>query len=936
MTRRDRNTLVKWIIGLIIGGVVLFIVIVSVVLSLVLNQQFYENRLDLSWWTYFTMDNAAILWVPLITIVVIAAVVTVLNPLTSSTLTLVFGIFRRRLRPKKRNCLIWNYAVVAGVGGLVMGWVLGFWFDAGFGIFVANRVNISYEFFPTVFAALSYPLNPGMMDPNVLFAYTYILRPFIVVVIIGIIAKLVLDQVNSIAFRERRGTNALKLAGTVGLVISMCFLIGWLLLPSAAFDVISSTAVLSVVVGFFASLVIGMMFYIVGTVNPERYRGDRFYKSFITLVIISIIILPMVFVAIAGIRSLQYEARWPEWVWQTKLTTQIAETRNAAGIADYEELTTQQLIDNQTASGTSDEEIIPHIRMFDHDASRISMEIQIGSSWENLADSDIVYVNGSEYWVAPRRISPSSELDMTWVQEHIIYTHSRGFVALNPVTGEILDSAAYETVFGVPWNDSIYFGEQPDNGYTILNIPQYDEIENITYTGEPDITLDGFLNWWHIEDWSFKTFAPTDYLVRRNLQDRIGGILLPNMYIGDDPYLVFDANNSKMYYCVDIILAFPSFSGYIQSDIVRWLGVVLIDTKSGTMNFYENGNITSNLPYDFLNIYAQMYDWQPMPSWLIDQIKYPEELIEYQLTVDYTYHVTERSTWKNEDDFFELPENTDLYYIIYDVGYGLSYVGASMVEFSGAEVPNLVGFYIIENGDVLQENLGRTTFYRNGTAGQTSMIGLDPAISAYSQADANFLKLKLHYRFGNKLIYPLAGSLYYVIPVYEITGEAKQTLVRVALVNAFDPNDIGIGNSTMEAYHDLNVTVQIPPGVLSINVLQAPPIIYEGIYEDVELLVNNGYPDQSFNVSIEISTGYALFNVSFAGQEITPVTGGGFYNYSIANITLLPTQYTGLIPKVSGLVAGGQPYSPVNYAVNLYNETGALIDSEQRTLLIYP
>ena len=146
---------------------------------------------------------------------------------------------------------------------------------------------------------------------------------------------------------------------------------------------------------------------------------------------------------------------------------------------------------------------------------------------------------------------------------------------------------------------------------------------------------------------------------------------------------------------MDIILAFPSFSGYTQSSIVRWLGVVLVDTALGTMNFYSYDNSSNYLPYDFLQVYMDKYPWQPMPSWLIDQLKYPEELAEYQLEVDYTYHVTERTTWKSGEDFFVRPTESDLYYIMYDVGYGLSYVGAFLVYFRGAAFVNLVVFYII-------------------------------------------------------------------------------------------------------------------------------------------------------------------------------------------------------------------------------------------------
>ncbi|MFX1293501.1 MAG: UPF0182 family protein [Promethearchaeota archaeon] len=675
--------------------------------------------------------------------------------------------------------------------------------------------------------------------------------------------------------------------------------------------------------------------------NPERYRGKQFYKKFIAIALIALFAIPVGALIAAGVKGLYRESNWETWVWDTKTSTQIDKTRTAAGLDDFKELTTQQLMNNQSASGTSDEEIIPHIRTYDYEASRSSMENQIGSSWETLADSDIIFINGSEYWCAPRTIKYDDS--WSWVQEHLIYTHSRGFLAMNPVTGELMlpGSAEYLTVFGVPDNSSIYFGELPSNGHTMLNRPE-EEIEGIRYSGEPDVTLEGFLNWWYISNWGFKTGKSTNYTIKRNIYDRVGGILLPYMIIGDDPYLIF--NNGRLYYCLDIILDFPAFSGYIQSDIVRWLGVVLVDTQIGTMQFYSYNETKDNLPYNFLNIYYNMYNWYEMPSWLIPQLKYPEILAEYQLQVDYTYHVTDPNIWRSGVDFFELPSYqeegivVDMHYIIYNVGYGAAYVGSSIVEFKGAEVGNLVGFYIIENGK-LPDNLGQITFYRNGSSGVTQMLGIQAARSAYQQKDAQFLQLLPNKRYGNYLIYPLARSLYYVIPVYETTGMGIETLKRVALVNVFDSSDIGIGNSTMESYDSLNITTTIPAGVLSLNVIRAPAIATSNTYEtptnNLEILINNGFSDQKFNVSLYIRTESEYFNASFAGQEITPIINDVNRSYFISNFTLLETQYIGIIPQITGRVPSGSPSIPIHYYVELYFTNGTLYDYQRRTIYIY-
>ncbi len=932
--RININKAIKILVGVVVAAFFVFIFSISAIISLVLNIQFYENRLGMNWWTIFTLDNAAILWCPLISIIILLILVTCLNPTTSSTLTLLFGITKRaNQRPSRKQCIIWNYAVVAGLGGLLVGWYIGFATNAGFGIFVAKEAGMSFDFMAFL-QALSYPLTPGVVDMNVVFTFSFILRPFIILIVGSVIAKLALDISNSFLFR--RNVNPFKLTGAIVLMISLAFFISWLFLPSAAFDVVDSVAAYAVVLGFFASLVIGGIFYGIGVMNPERYRGRNLYKKILALALIIVFIIPIGALIAAGVKGLYREANWNDWVWDTKISTQINKTQDAAGIADIRKLTTQQLMNNQSLSGVSDTEMIPHIRTFDQNASRLSMQNKIGSAWEKLADSDIIYINNSEYWIAPRTIR--TDLGLSWVQDHLIYTHSRGFIALNPVTGDLIDTNSYPSTFGVLENHSIYFGELPSNSYTMLNVSSVQEIESIRYSGIPDVTLDGFLNWWYIEEWGFKTGEPTNYLIKRNIYDRIGDILLPYMIVGEDAYLVYDGATKRMFYCADIILDFPSFSGYIQSDIVRWLGVVLIDTKSGAMDFYKYNQTFANLPYAFLNIYTTTYPWQSMPSWLVPQLKYPEILIEYQLSVDYTYHVTDPNTWRSGNDFFERPSDTDLYYIIYNLGYGPTYVGASFVEFQGATVGNLVGLYLVENGKI-PEYFGRVTFFRNGTAGETQMIGLAAARSAYQQADAQFLQLLPNKRYGNYLIYPLAGSLYFVIPVYATTGTGIETLKRVALVNVFNPRDIGIGNSTMQAYDALNITQVIPAGVLSLNIIRSPAISKANTYEtgtnNLELLINNGYPTQSFNVTLQITTESAYFNVSFAGQEIKPVDIGGNHSYFIANFTLLPTQYVGIIPQITGRLPAGSPSMTINYNVDLYFSNGTLYDQKQRSIYIY-
>jgi hypothetical protein len=307
------------------------------------------------------------------------------------------------------------------------------------------------------------------------------------------------------------------------------------------------------------------------------------------------------------------------------------------------------------------------------------------------------------------------------------------------------------------------------------------------------------------------------------------------------------------------------------------------------------------------------------------------------MQIDYTYHVQDATTWRNGNDWFERPSGADLYYLMYNEGNNLTYVGTSIVEFKSASVGNLVGFYIVENGRN-QTTLGKVTFYRNASAGETQMIGLETAVSAYQQKDAQYLRLLGAPRLGNYLIYPLLNSLYYVIPMYDRTGNFTETLKRVALVNAFNPAIIGIGSNTLQAYQALNVSAAILPGVLSLSVLSSPSNVLANTYQlkvnDLEVLISNGYTTRGFNVSVKIRTESDLFNVSFGGSELKPIKIGLNYTYSVANLTLLPTQYSNLIPQITGRLPAGFISGTIKYNIALYFANGTLINSKDRTISI--
>ncbi|MHA1391847.1 MAG: UPF0182 family protein, partial [Promethearchaeota archaeon] len=260
------------------------------------------------------------------------------------------------------------------------------------------------------------------------------------------------------------------------------------------------------------------------------------------------------------------------------------------------------------------------------------------------------------------------------------------------------------------------------------------------------------------------------YLINRNVRNRVSEILLPQLRIDNDPYLVFNMAQGKMYYAVSIY-TYINVGSYAKFPILRFLGISLVDVISGEMTFYQNPTLdTSNDPtYPLWKIYVDQYNWQATPTWLEDQLRYPEDLFELQLEANYIYHVQNSVSWRRADDFHERPEDGDLFYIETDLGDGIEYIGLDLVEYKGLTATLLAGMYVIRHG----AHFGEAIFYYTRDSG-VNLIGPKTARETYGSEATQEISLISGARNGNTLIYPIGGSIYYYIPTYSTAGSLQQ------------------------------------------------------------------------------------------------------------------------------------------------------------------
>jgi hypothetical protein len=465
--------------------------------------------------------------------------------------------------------------------------------------------------------------------------------------------------------------------------------------------------------------------------------------------------------------------------------------------------------------------------------------------------------------------------------------------------------------FNITENYPIFFGESESERYLeqtlgysdsgalgaydsdiLLNTNWSEGIPNneFTYEGEPDGTLTGLEGFWKTLNIGLLAYAfdtKHEYLINRNVRTRVEQILLPQLKIDSDPYLVFHKEHGKMYYAVSIYTHIHVGS-YAQFPILRFLGVSLIDVISGEMSFYENPSLDpNNDPTSPLwEIYLKKYDWQSVPTWLKAQLRYPEDLFELQLEANYKYHVTNSQTWKRGDDFHERPEDGNLFYIESDLGEGIEYIGLDLVEYQGQTATLLAGIYVVRHGD----HFGEAIFYYTRDSVE-NLIGPKTARETYGSEATQELTLISGARHGNTLIYPLGGSIYYYIPTYSTSGSLQQ-LKLAGFVEAFVRN-VGYGENAQDAYDNLNLTEGETTSNVSIsyNFEMETTMTYPNNPANFEITLQNfdtNFSAPGLDVEVNLSV-YTSTDLNVDYSLILPPD-----MYPIENTTFIDGVYTGV------------------------------------------
>ncbi len=518
----------------------------------------------------------------------------------------------------------------------------------------------------------------------------------------------------------------------------------------------------------------------------------------------AVIFLLIVQVGAVAYLGINWNNNYVPYQFDPGVQKQIDVTRWSAGIENITE-------GNVTSLPTSNASTILNVvRQWDQTAATVTNTKAIGAyNWMSLGSSEIVYLNNTEYWVSPTTPAyPATD----WISEHLIYTHAAKILVIDTYNGtEIPVTKAY----GVPTEPPLYYGEGSgfDNN-VYVHVPGYQEIGNASYAGAPDYNLTGW------QKGLYMTFAEgqlgfafssgtMQMLWNRNVFNRVQSILIPGLVEDPAAYLVSDGKS--IYYAVQVYIDYPLQSGFSASPYLRFFGVALVNVANGDMNFYNVSNLVGTSPSDFITQFYSTYypQWQSPPSWLVPQLRYPEQLlgtqtVPGQLDVDFQFHVSDPFIWRSGSQFYERPANTTVQYIPWAVGSQTYFAATQLVHYESAASQNLAGMYIAYGG----ARLGQIYLYQNPST-STTIIGPSAAENALTtnQQVRTELTLLPNYRFGSYLLYSVGGTLTYFVAVYTNPGTSG-VVTQLPFMTAVSPltDLVGVGPNATTAYHNLLAT----------------------------------------------------------------------------------------------------------------------------------
>ena len=487
------------------------------------------------------------------------------------------------------------------------------------------------------------------------------------------------------------------------------------------------------------------------------------------------------------------------------LERNIAFTRQAYGL---ENLTTEEypVTELTSADIKGNRDIIDNIRLLDHRATRSTygqqQEIRLYYDFIDV-DVDRYVLNGksTQVLLAARELNRKVLPDRAKTFNNLMFKYTHGFgLVMSPANAVsetglpqyLIQDIPPRSALGPIKQPRIYFGEAvQDNvivktGLKEFDYPLGDDNQEYVYEGEKGIPMTFFNKiLLTLRDLQFRYLLSdyitpeSQYLETRNIMDRVKRIA-PFLLYDQDPYLVL-GEDGHLYYLLD---AYTVTDKYPYSQAVGEAGSfnymrnsvkIVINAYSGEVDFY-----VFDQEDPIIKVYSKIYPTlfkssADFPQDLRAHIRYPEDFFTIQSLMIRDYHMMNPTVFFTREDRWEFGREVywgelqvqEPFYSIIRLPGEEKEEFILMRVFSPARKQNMIAWLAARSDG---DNYGKLLLYKfpkgvqiPGTAQVESLIDQDPEISSqltlWGQGGSRVLR-------GNLLVYPIAGSLLYVEPLY--------------------------------------------------------------------------------------------------------------------------------------------------------------------------
>ncbi|MBY8983233.1 MAG: hypothetical protein KGD57_09810, partial [Candidatus Lokiarchaeota archaeon] len=330
---------------------------------------------------------------------------------------------------------------------------LAFWWTAGFALFyllghlidmtgqfswnmyLIEKGQVDFNPITLIFDAFNVLMNPNNMDASSIYLYQSLYVPIINFILAILIFRAALKILQNVYIRR----NDYQVLMSSLFVVALFFGIIFFNLPMLPLDGIQITQIWTFIIGFFGLMGLSVVLFIYGKIkiseNPRNfilYSRERKRVIIMAVITLFIIIIPL-FISLGPTINISNASVYEQEKWKRRYNRQIEWTQMCAGLDIFEERSIQDFIDS--SNSTNDDVMIKQIRQYDQTYAVKTLSAKIGTTYEGLADSDIVYINGIEYWVAPKTIRISQFSGDSVAIHTELYDHVEGIMAIDTFNG---------------------------------------------------------------------------------------------------------------------------------------------------------------------------------------------------------------------------------------------------------------------------------------------------------------------------------------------------------------------------------------------------------------------------------------------------------------------------------------------------------------------